>query len=82
MQKACGKNSCRTLPGCTYAAVAQAASGDDNAAPARRRREATNLERVVAQVRNGGGGMPPFRDALSAQQINDVSAYVVERIAR
>jgi mono/diheme cytochrome c family protein len=44
--------------------------------------EATNLERVVAQVRNGWGGIPPFRDALSAQQINDVSAYVVERIAR
>jgi mono/diheme cytochrome c family protein len=32
--------------------------------------------RVAAQVRNGGGGMPPFRGQLSARQIADVAAYV------
>jgi len=42
---------------------------------------ASDLERVVAQVRNGGGGMPAFEGSLSRQLINDVSAYVTERIA-
>jgi mono/diheme cytochrome c family protein len=32
---------------------------------------------VTAQVTNGGGVMPKFSDSLSAQQIADVSAYVV-----
>jgi cytochrome c553 len=32
--------------------------------------------KVVTQVTNGGGAMPPFKDTLSAQQIADVSAYV------
>ena len=31
---------------------------------------------VVAQVTNGGGGMPPFKGTLSEQQIQDVAAYV------
>jgi mono/diheme cytochrome c family protein len=31
---------------------------------------------VVTQVTNGGGGMPPFKDTLSEQQIKDVAAYV------
>jgi len=31
---------------------------------------------VVTQVTNGGGGMPPFGDKLSEQQIQDVAAYV------
>ena len=31
---------------------------------------------VVTQVTNGGGGMPPFKDTLSQQQIQDVAAYV------
>jgi alcohol dehydrogenase (cytochrome c) len=44
--------------------------------------QANELEQVVAQVRNGGNGMPAFRDSLSGQEINDVAAYVVERIAR
>jgi alcohol dehydrogenase (cytochrome c) len=42
---------------------------------------ASNVERVVAQVTNGGGGMPAFKDTLSTEQINDVSAFVTERIA-
>ena len=43
--------------------------------------DASNVERVVAQVTNGGGGMPAFKDTLSTQQINDVAAYVTERVA-
>ena len=31
---------------------------------------------VVAQVTNGGGGMPAFGDSLSEEQIQDVGAYV------
>jgi mono/diheme cytochrome c family protein len=27
-------------------------------------------------VTNGGGLMPPFKDTLSSQQIQDVAAYV------
>jgi cytochrome c6 len=33
-------------------------------------------EKVVAQVTNGGGGMPAFGDTLTEQQIQDVAAYV------
>jgi mono/diheme cytochrome c family protein len=33
---------------------------------------------IVHQVENGGGAMPPFKDTLSAQQIEDVSTYVFE----
>ena len=33
-------------------------------------------DKVVAQVTNGGGVMPPFKDTLSKQQIKDVAAYV------
>jgi|tagenome__1003787_1003787.scaffolds.fasta_scaffold20787297_2 cytochrome c551 len=31
---------------------------------------------VAHQVANGGGGMPAFKGQLSAQQIQDVAAYV------
>src|SRR4051812_12165294 len=31
---------------------------------------------VAHQVANGGGGMPAFKDQLSAKQIQDVAAYV------
>jgi mono/diheme cytochrome c family protein len=31
---------------------------------------------VVAQVTNGGGAMPAFKDSLSEEQIQDVSAFV------
>ena len=33
---------------------------------------------TTAQVTNGGGVMPAFKSKLSAQQIADVSAYVVD----
>jgi quinohemoprotein ethanol dehydrogenase len=35
---------------------------------------------VVKQVTNGGGGMPAFKGTLSAEEINDVAAYVVGEI--
>jgi mono/diheme cytochrome c family protein len=31
---------------------------------------------VVEQVTNGGGGMPPFKGALTEKQIRDVAAWV------
>jgi quinohemoprotein ethanol dehydrogenase len=37
---------------------------------------------VVHQVENGGGGMPPFKDTLSQQQIDDVAAYVTQHITK
>ena len=37
--------------------------------------------KVRAQVANGGGGMPAFKDTLTTQQINDVTAYVTKEIA-
>ncbi|MBD0338047.1 MAG: cytochrome c [Thermoleophilia bacterium] len=33
---------------------------------------------VVDRVTNGAGAMPPFKDQLTEQQIQDVAAYVVE----
>jgi mono/diheme cytochrome c family protein len=33
-------------------------------------------DKVVEQVTNGGGGMPPFKGQLSAKQIQDVAAFV------
>ena len=41
---------------------------------------AKTLTRVVAQVQNGGGGMPSFSGTLSQQQIADVAAFVVQTI--
>jgi quinohemoprotein ethanol dehydrogenase len=41
---------------------------------------AKDLATVVAQVTNGGGGMPPFKGTLTQQQIADVAAYVVQNI--
>jgi quinohemoprotein ethanol dehydrogenase len=43
---------------------------------------ATSLPEVIAQVTNGGGGMPAFGDQLTKKQISDVAAFVTERIAR
>ena len=39
---------------------------------------APSLDLVIDRVTNGQGGMPPFGDSLSEQQIADVSAYVVQ----
>jgi cytochrome c6 len=35
-----------------------------------------SYDKVVTQVTNGGGGMPPFKDTLTEEQIDDVAAYV------
>ena len=42
---------------------------------------ALSFEVVHQQVVDGGGGMPPFGGTLDEQQINDVSAYVVQASA-
>jgi mono/diheme cytochrome c family protein len=34
------------------------------------------FERAVEQIRNGGSGMPAFKDQLSEQEIEDVSRFV------
>ena len=36
--------------------------------------------KVVKQVANGGGGMPAFKGQLNDAQIDDVAAYVTQRI--
>jgi mono/diheme cytochrome c family protein len=41
---------------------------------------AKNQNRVLAQVENGGGGMPAFKGQLTQKQINDVAAYVLKDI--
>ncbi len=38
----------------------------------------SSLEKVVSQVKSGGGAMPAFEGQLSEQQIADVAAYVSE----
>ena len=38
--------------------------------------------RVIAQVRNGGGGMPPFKTTLTRKQISEVAACVTSKIAK
>jgi quinohemoprotein ethanol dehydrogenase len=37
---------------------------------------------VVKQVENGGGGMPAFKDQLTAKQIADVATYVTQKITK
>jgi mono/diheme cytochrome c family protein len=41
---------------------------------------AKSLQRVIAQVTNGGGAMPPFKGQLTEQQIRAVATYVTQRI--
>jgi alcohol dehydrogenase (cytochrome c) len=40
------------------------------------------LAKVIDQVTNGGGGMPPFKNQLTPKEIQDVSAYVTEKISK
>jgi mono/diheme cytochrome c family protein len=35
------------------------------------------LQAAIRQITNGGGGMPPFRDTLSEQQIRALAQYIV-----
>ncbi len=41
-----------------------------------------SADAVVAQVTNGGGGMPAFGGSLSADQIQALAAYVVDATSR
>jgi alcohol dehydrogenase (cytochrome c) len=41
-----------------------------------------NLQHVIDQVTNGGNGMPPFKGTLTPKQIQDVSAFVTQKIAK
>jgi mono/diheme cytochrome c family protein len=41
---------------------------------------AKNLQTVIGQVSNGGGGMPPFKGQLTQKQIDDVATYVVQDV--
>jgi mono/diheme cytochrome c family protein len=43
---------------------------------------AKQLAVVVNQVTNGGAGMPSFKGQLTIAQINDVSAYVTQKITK
>jgi mono/diheme cytochrome c family protein len=38
-----------------------------------------DFEGAVEQIENGGGGMPPFRDQLSEEEIANVAAFVTSR---
>lgn len=42
---------------------------------------AGDIDAVIDQVTNGGGGMPAFDGQLSPQEIKDVAAYVTQAIA-
>src|SRR4051794_33456991 len=44
--------------------------------------DAKNMNRVVAQVENGGGGMPAFKGQLTPKQITDVATYVTQKITK
>ena len=43
---------------------------------------AKQLSVVVKQVTNGGAAMPAFKGQLTAAQINDVAAYVTQKITK
>jgi len=38
-----------------------------------------SIEAITTQVTNGKGAMPAFRGRLSAEQINNVAAYVLDK---
>lgn len=37
-----------------------------------------SMEEIEQKIRNGGGGMPPFANRLNDEQINNLSAWLVE----
>jgi quinohemoprotein ethanol dehydrogenase len=43
---------------------------------------AKNLQTVIAQVTNGGGGMPSFKRSLTDQEIRDVATFVTTKITK
>ena len=44
--------------------------------------EAADAEEVLKQIREGGGGMPPFEGQLQDEEIANVAAYVVETLSK
>ena len=44
--------------------------------------DASDAEQVLKQIREGGGGMPPFEGQLSDEEIANVAAYVVETLSK
>ena len=38
----------------------------------------TSLNEAIAQIRNGGGGMPAFKGELSDKQIREIAQYIIE----
>ena len=44
--------------------------------------EASDAEQVLKQIREGGGGMPPFEGQLQDEEIANVAAYVVETLSK
>jgi mono/diheme cytochrome c family protein len=64
--------------GCGGCHVLQAAGSTGTAGP-NLDQSSVEFDAAVSQIANGGGGMPPFRDELSDQEIADVAAYVTER---
>ncbi len=42
----------------------------------------TDIDTIMAQVKNGGGGMPAFGDQLTEQEIQAVAKYVAQSIAK
>ena len=63
-----GCGSCHTL----------SAAGSSGAVGPNLDESKPTTELVVTRVTKGQGGMPPFGDSLSAQQIADVAAYVTQ----
>src|SRR3712207_3562552 len=67
-----------------FASNCSACHGDKGqgvSGPDLRQESFKNPDVVVNQVRNGGGGMPAFKDQLSSQELSDVSAFVTKELA-
>ena len=64
--------------GCGGCHTFQAAGSTGTIGPNLDQSSAT-MEQARAQIANGGGGMPAFKDKISEQEIADVAAYVVEQ---
>ena len=62
--------------GCGGCHVFEAAGSNGTVGPNLDESE-VDYEGAVEQIRNGGDGMPPFKDQLNETQIKDVAAFVV-----
>jgi len=64
-----------TSAGCASCHVLKAAGANGQIGPNLDSLKPT-YDQVLVQVQQGGGGMPAFKDQLTAQQIRDVAAFV------